>query len=90
MGEAGRPRSPKTSERIARELATSIVDRDLPEGSKLPTEREMVEEFGVGRTTLREALAELLLFVLFLAHDHIDPGDEQAIHEQVVRAVERL
>jgi DNA-binding FadR family transcriptional regulator len=51
-----RPRRPKTSERIARELANLIVDHDLQPGSRLPTEREMVESFGVGRTTLREAL----------------------------------
>jgi hypothetical protein len=45
---------------------------------------------GEGIDRLREALAELLLFVLFLAHDEIGSADEQAIHEQVVRAVERL
>lgn len=56
FGTGQRTRSPKTSERIARELANFIVERDLPEGAKLPTEKEMVESFGVGRTTLREAL----------------------------------
>ena len=45
---------------------------------------------GEGIARLRDALAELLLFVLFLAHDDIDPAEETAIHEQVVRAVERL
>jgi GntR family transcriptional repressor for pyruvate dehydrogenase complex len=49
-------RNVKVSERIARELANQIIDSDLPSGTLLPTEKEMVEMFGVGRTTLREAL----------------------------------
>jgi GntR family transcriptional repressor for pyruvate dehydrogenase complex len=53
---ATRRRSPKQSELIARDLATYIVDADLPPGTPLPPEREMVESLGVGRTTLREAL----------------------------------
>jgi GntR family transcriptional repressor for pyruvate dehydrogenase complex len=49
-------RSPKISERIARRLVNYIIDNDLPRGTRLPNERELVESFGVGRTTLREAL----------------------------------
>lgn len=49
-------RSPKTSELIARDLANHIIERDLDEGTVLPNERELIEIFGVGRTTLREAL----------------------------------
>jgi DNA-binding FadR family transcriptional regulator len=51
-----RRRSPKTSELIARELANEIIKRDLPEGTALPPEKDMIERYGVGRTTLREAL----------------------------------
>lgn len=49
-------RTPKTSEVIARDLAHHIINNDLPEGSMLPVEKEMLESLGVGRTTLREAL----------------------------------
>ncbi len=49
-------RNLKASERIARELASRIVENDYEPGTKLPTEKDMVEAFGVGRTTLREAL----------------------------------
>ncbi|MFI5436261.1 FadR/GntR family transcriptional regulator [Rhodococcus baikonurensis] len=49
-------RSMKTSERVARELVNHIVDNDLAEGTKLPNEKQLVEVFEVGRTTLREAL----------------------------------
>jgi DNA-binding FadR family transcriptional regulator len=51
-----RPRNPKRSELVARDLAAYIVDQDLPEGTALPPEREMVASLGVGRNTLREAL----------------------------------
>jgi len=49
-------RQPKTSERIARDLASHIVNNKLAPGTMLPTERDMIESTGVGRTTLREAL----------------------------------
>jgi DNA-binding FadR family transcriptional regulator len=49
-------RAPKTSERVARELVNHIVENDLVEGTKLPNEKQLVEVFDVGRTTLREAL----------------------------------
>jgi len=49
-------RSRKTSEFIARDLVNFIVSENLQPGARLPTEKEMVEFFGVGRTTLREAL----------------------------------
>jgi DNA-binding FadR family transcriptional regulator len=52
----GRRRSRKTSERIAHDLATSITEGRLQPGTVLPTEKDMVELFGVGRSTLREAL----------------------------------
>lgn len=49
-------RTPKTSERVARHLASEIVAANLTDGSKLPTERDMIDAYGVGRATLREAL----------------------------------
>lgn len=53
---SGRRRNLKTSERIARDIANYIIDADLPEGARLPREKEMLEMMGVGRMTLREAL----------------------------------
>ncbi|SCF67426.1 transcriptional regulator, GntR family [Streptomyces sp. MnatMP-M17] len=46
----------KQSEIVAREITKQIVSERLPEGTRLPTEREMLEAYGVGRSTLREAL----------------------------------
>jgi GntR family transcriptional regulator, nutrient-sensing system regulator len=44
---------------VKEQLLESI--RDLSEGSPLPTERVLAEECGVSRTTVRQALAELLV-----------------------------
>lgn len=52
-------RVPKTSEIVAREIVQHIVDNDLPEGTRLPTERDMLQSLNVGRATLREALRQL-------------------------------
>jgi GntR family transcriptional repressor for pyruvate dehydrogenase complex len=51
-----RPRALKTSEKVARDLASYIVDEQLAEGTMLSTEKVMAESLGVGRTTMREAL----------------------------------
>jgi DNA-binding FadR family transcriptional regulator len=51
-----RRRTEKLSAALARELVNDIVTRDLPHGSKLPPESEMLQRYDVGRGTLREAL----------------------------------
>lgn len=47
------------SQRIERTIESAIREKKLAIGSKLPTEREMCESFGVSRTALREALRRL-------------------------------
>ena len=49
-------RAPKASERLARHLATAIVEGEYEEGARLPHESEMLAQTQVGRATLREAL----------------------------------
>jgi DNA-binding FadR family transcriptional regulator len=53
---AFRRRMPKASERLARHLATSIVEGEIEDGARLPNEGEMLAQLQVGRATLREAL----------------------------------
>jgi DNA-binding FadR family transcriptional regulator len=49
-------RAVKTSERIAAVLVADIVAQRLKPGDRFPNEAAMVERFGVGRGSLREAL----------------------------------
>ena len=44
---------------VVENMKLLIVQRGLQPGDKLPTERELVEVFGVGRSTVREALRML-------------------------------
>lgn len=43
------------------QLRQQVLNGAFPPGSKLPTEREIGEAFGVGRTTVREALQGLVV-----------------------------
>ena len=49
-----RPR--KTATLLAQRIVAEIADRNLPVGTPLPPERDMLEEYGIARGTLREAL----------------------------------
>lgn len=49
-------RPEKVSNAVARLVAKEVAERHLPPGSPLPPEQEMAEKYGVGRTSVREAL----------------------------------
>src|SRR5215207_8453406 len=46
----------KTAETVARDIVRDIVARELRPGDRLPSEGAMLEEYGVSRESLREAL----------------------------------
>ncbi len=46
-------------ETAAGKLASSLLDGSLPTGSQLPPERELMNQLGISRSTLREALKSL-------------------------------
>jgi GntR family negative regulator for fad regulon and positive regulator of fabA len=48
-----------TAEQIEKNLITAILDGELPPGSTLPSERDLAEQMGVTRPTLRETLKQL-------------------------------
>lgn len=50
-----RARAPKTAEIIASRIRRQIVTRELKEGDTLPSEMDLMQQFGVSRPTLREA-----------------------------------
>ncbi|MQA73771.1 MAG: FCD domain-containing protein [Solirubrobacterales bacterium] len=64
MRDASRPdgrivgelRVPKASEALADSLRTAILEGDLPAGSPLASERELVDQTKLSRTAVREAL----------------------------------
>ena len=52
-------REPRLSDRVAALLLDTIVARGLQPGDRLPSERELGEQFGVSRTVIREAVRAL-------------------------------
>lgn len=50
---------PRSAEDAFRDLEARIVDGDLSPGARLPSERMLVEEYGVSRPAIREALRRL-------------------------------
>ena len=57
----------KLSETVAEQLLEAF--RDLPPGTRVPSERELTKELGVGRSTVREALNGLAVIgVLEIRH----------------------
>jgi GntR family transcriptional repressor for pyruvate dehydrogenase complex len=61
MRRARPPRARKAAVAVAQSIVDRITDRGQVPGTKLPTEKEMVAQYGVGRGTLREALRFLEL-----------------------------
>jgi DNA-binding FadR family transcriptional regulator len=45
--------------KVAAALVSRITDRSLPAGDRLPSETELARQFGVNRSTVREAMREL-------------------------------
>jgi GntR family transcriptional repressor for pyruvate dehydrogenase complex len=56
MGQVGKRRIEKISETLARDILHDILDRGLTTGARLPSEAELVASYGVGKSSLREAL----------------------------------
>lgn len=56
----------KLAETVGEQLAEGI--RDLPPGTRVPSERELMKSLGVGRSTVREALNGLALLGLVEIH----------------------
>ena len=50
---------PRSYDVLAEKLRETILDGNLPEGARLPTERELVLQTGLSRGSVREALRKL-------------------------------
>ncbi|WP_181768112.1 FadR/GntR family transcriptional regulator [Streptomyces albidus (ex Kaewkla and Franco 2022)] len=77
MSAQGAPFQPvqpvRAYQRVAEQIEDRILSGDLPPGSRLPAERELVNQFAVGRSTVREALRVLQSAGLVRSR----PGDPQ-------------
>ena len=51
--------TPKLYQQIARMIAAAIADGRYAAGDKLPSERELADDFGVSRPTIRDAMIAL-------------------------------
>src|SRR5271167_1979222 len=57
VGNGSTPtRVPKAAEIVARTLRRMVVEGELKDGDFLPNEAELINHFGVSRSTVREAL----------------------------------
>jgi GntR family transcriptional repressor for pyruvate dehydrogenase complex len=53
-------REPRLSDKVAEMMLDTILSRRLNVGDRLPSERELGEQFGVSRTVVREAVRALV------------------------------
>jgi DNA-binding FadR family transcriptional regulator len=58
-GAGDRTERSHASDRVFRDLASAILQRELKAGASLPPERELSERFGVSRIVVREAVHRL-------------------------------
>ncbi len=59
------------AETVAGKLAASLLDGSLAPGSQFPSERELMNQLGVSRATLREALKTLEELALIESHPNV-------------------
>jgi GntR family transcriptional repressor for pyruvate dehydrogenase complex len=90
------------SARLVRVMTERIQDGTYARGDRLPTEMELIEEFGVSRTVVREAVANLRAsgavatrqgIGAFVVQDVVTPGfriseDSLQLVEEVIAALE--
>lgn len=68
--------------RVAEDLRRALADGTLAPGDRLPTEADLVEQYGVHRTTVRRALDELRregLIVSSQGRGHFVPSRERLV-----------
>ena len=53
------PRAPSLSDKVAEQLTEAIVSKQIRAGERLPSERDLGDQFKVSRTVVREAVRSL-------------------------------
>jgi GntR family transcriptional repressor for pyruvate dehydrogenase complex len=75
---------------VADQIRTAILDRSLSSGDRLPPERELAEQFGVSRATVREALRHLQAQGLLASRGRTSPMRTAGPEATVARFCEAL
>jgi GntR family transcriptional regulator, transcriptional repressor for pyruvate dehydrogenase complex len=86
------PDRQRVDEQIAASIADAILDGAFPPGSTLPPERDLAEQLGVNRTSLRQGLARLQQMGLIEARHgsgNVVCDPEALTHPAVVEALVR-
>ncbi|MFI1168907.1 FadR/GntR family transcriptional regulator [Streptomyces sp. NPDC020801] len=71
---------------VAQRLRAAILDGTFPAGTELPTETELAQSFGVGRSTVREALRVLQAHGLISGADTVSTARPRVTHERAAGA----
>lgn len=84
----------KLAEAVAEQLLAQIRGKELLPGTRIPSERELMAAFGVGRSTVREAINGLaMLGVLEIRHGHgafvADPAAGAVLPRAIAAALRR-
>jgi GntR family transcriptional regulator, transcriptional repressor for pyruvate dehydrogenase complex len=81
----------KLTAEVSRAIESYIEDNGLQEGEKLPSERVLTEQLGVGRSSLREALSSLAAtgFVKVYPGKGIFVGKKEKFLESIVSLTEK-
>jgi len=80
-GQAPRPAT-KSVRALANEIFARIAAASYPNGTRLPAERQLAEEFGLSRSTVRQALEFLEAYQIIVRR----PGSGSFVTHQVTRA----
>ena len=86
------PERQRLDEQIAASIAEAILDGAFPPGTTLPPERELAEQLGVNRTSLRQGLARIQQMGLIEARHgsgNVVRDPDGLIHPAVVKALVR-
>ena len=75
---------------VAEQIRKAILEGTLPAGQSLPPERELTRQFGVSRTTVREALRQLEAQGLLAARGRTSPMQTADSDSAVARFREAL
>lgn len=74
----------KAYEKVIEHIKKQIINHDLTIGEKLPPEREISEQLGVSRNSVREAIHMLEMQAFVLAVDNISKEEIQKIGEYIL------